>query len=105
MATVLPIASVSAASATPVAAGHHFGGGGGKSGPVPGSGSGHRHGRSNHVSVGGTVASVNSTGFDLTVAQPEHMLTSTSTTVDVSVTTKPSTANRARARPAWPASW
>lgn len=86
MATVLPIASISAASATPVAAGHHVGGGGGKGGRVLGGGSSHGHGRSDHVSVSGTVASVNSAGFDLTVAEPEHMLTSTSTTVDVSVT-------------------
>jgi hypothetical protein len=103
LATVLPLATTSAAGATPVPAGHHFGGhghhsggGGGGGGGGNGSGSGGGapgwdrghggHGRGPGRVISGTAEGVTSSGFDLAVAARWAALTSTSTTVAVNVT-------------------
>jgi endonuclease YncB( thermonuclease family) len=83
LAAALPLGSVGAAGATPVAAGHHVGG-------APGWGRGHSHGP-RHMTVRGTAQGVTPAGFDVTLARPWAMSTATSTTASPAVTSTATT--------------
>jgi len=98
LATLMPLATMGAASAAPAPAGHSFGGhghhpGGGGGGGQPGGGGGgqpgpglgRHHGR--RVSLSGTAQDVTASGFELTQTRLPSPLTSTSTTVTPASTT------------------
>ncbi|HTW07868.1 MAG TPA: DUF5666 domain-containing protein [Acidimicrobiales bacterium] len=93
LAAVVSTASVSAAGASPAAAGHMFSHrghepGGGGSGSGPGGGApGWGHHRQRSVEVSGTAGAVSQSGFSLQLpASRRASLTATSTTIAVTVT-------------------